>query len=78
MPLSTAQMDALTLVKDDRVRYVPIPVSRKEKPYFLVDRKRSPLTATFKSLKRRGLIRQAYPTIRSTEMVLTAKAEGLI
>lgn len=75
MALTVVQQNALTLVKDDRVRYVPIPISRKDTPYFLVDRKRSPKTRTFKSLMKQGLIRQSAPTMRSIEVILTPQGE---
>lgn len=78
MALTAPQLAVLALVKEDRVRYVPIPVNKKEKPYYLVDRNRSNQTATLNRLKKQGFIRPAYPTIRSTEMVLTRKGEKVI
>jgi hypothetical protein len=69
--LSTAQKTALDLVQKGEVKYVHFPLSHKDKPYFIVQGRRSSDTRTYKSLMKRSLTRAA-PSLRAAVVVLTA------
>lgn len=75
--LSSAQREALNLVLKGEVKYVRFPLSRKDKPYFIVSGLRSANTLTYKSLVKQGFIRASAPSLRSVEVLVTKKGEKL-